>query len=220
MGINYAGRGNGMLSDGLRSNADRKSILEYLALKSQDLIELEFHPKGLFLPCYFIAYDQGTNAMVLSIRGSMNLTDTITDLACHYLPWKGGVVHGGMLKAAQSLMKNVIPRVFQLQKDYKCSKVIITGHSLGAGISSLLAMMLSEEHDDVFCYCYGVPSVISTELVPLSQKNVYSFNYGNDLVPRLSYGSMMDFRLMVLTASRFVKLSYTLKASRLDCLLV
>lgn len=125
------------------------------------------------------------------------------------------MVHGGFLAAAKWITKNAMPSVWKYREEFSAENVVVCGHSMGAGVSALVGMVLKDENpdlDNVFCYCYGCPAVISRELVEFSQKNenIYTFNYNSDLVSHLSYGSLMDFRLMILTASKFVAKSYFL----------
>lgn len=248
MGLNYSGHGRGILYDVFRFQADRKCIIEFLSIPSQDLLELELEHDELFRPSYFIALDRELDAVMLTIRGSMSVIDIITDLACHYQPWQGGLVHSGIYTAARWIIDNVMERVIFYKEKYNMKRIIITGHSLGAAISAAVGMMVREgeqydrspspspilhhrtrssattktslisskdnpfyhERANIFSYCYGCPPLVSAELVPLSEVNTFTFNYGNDLVPHLSYGSMMDYRVMLLTAAKLIKTRHVL----------
>lgn len=193
--------------DGIRFDSDRKSILEFLKIDPMDLLELNLRHKELYRPSYFIARDKQSDAIILSIRGTMNVADGITDLDAHYIKWKNGLVHSGIYSSAKWIMDNVIYQIFEYKRQFDCSKIIITGHSLGGAISGLLGLMLNDEHDDVFCYNFGPPPVISTEIasLPLSKKNNYTYIFGNDIVPHLSYGSLMDFRMLLLASSKYIQ---------------
>ena len=189
-----------------RFDSDKKAILEYLKIEKEDFLGLFFSDNELYTPTYAIFRDRRTNAIILSVRGTMSLMDAITDLACEYVAYKNGLVHSGMLIAAQWLLKNVFPKVDQYKNDFACDRIIVTGHSLGAAIASLIGILLNDEgRDDIYCYCFGCPAVVSIELVPISQKNIFVINYDQDIVGKLSYGSVMDFRIMVLVASRFIQ---------------
>lgn len=90
------GKGNGIIKDAMRKHSDALSIIEFLTLPKEDLLAYEFHTGEVFRPSYFIALDRATNSIVLSIRGTMSAVDTLTDLACEYQQWRGGLVHSGM----------------------------------------------------------------------------------------------------------------------------
>lgn len=70
-GLNFIGKGNGIISDAMREHSDAKSIIEYLMIPKEDLLAYEFRSAEAFRPSYFIARDRFTNSIVLSIRGTM-----------------------------------------------------------------------------------------------------------------------------------------------------
>jgi hypothetical protein len=70
-GLNFIGKGNGIISDAMREHSDAKSIVEYLTIPKEDLLAYEFRSAEAFRPSYFIARDRFTNSIVLSIRGTM-----------------------------------------------------------------------------------------------------------------------------------------------------
>lgn len=70
-GLNFIGKGNGIISDAMREHSDAKSIIEYLTIPKEDLLAYEFRSAEAFRPSYFIARDRFTNSIVLSIRGTM-----------------------------------------------------------------------------------------------------------------------------------------------------
>lgn len=70
-GLNFIGKGNGIISDAMREHSDAKSIIEYLTIPKEDLLAYEFRSAEAFRPSYFIARDRFTNTIVLSIRGTM-----------------------------------------------------------------------------------------------------------------------------------------------------
>jgi len=81
-GLNFFGKGSGIIKDSTRKDADRKAVLEYLRIPEANLLAFELLTVDLFRPSYFIVLDDITNSLVLTIRGTMNATDTLTDLVC------------------------------------------------------------------------------------------------------------------------------------------
>lgn len=57
--------------DFFRFDADRKSIIEYLQIDSADFLQKYLVSSELYTPCYCIFRDRTSNAIVLSIRGTM-----------------------------------------------------------------------------------------------------------------------------------------------------
>lgn len=115
---------------------------------------------------HYVTVDHYAKAIVLTCRGTLGLGDVLTDLTCDYreftLPTdsvahgeeaNGGhqrtyVAHGGMLEAAQILAVQK-GKVFEAIKkgleSYPHYGLVLCGHSLGAGVASLLSVLWSEE---------------------------------------------------------------------------
>jgi len=72
------------------------------------------------------------------------------------------------------------------EKDYG---FIITGHSLGAGVAAILAVLYRKEIPKLHCYAYSLPGCLFTQpLVEYSKSFITAIVYGNDLVPRCEIG--------------------------------
>lgn len=111
---------------------------------------------------HYVTVDHRAEAIVLTCRGTLGLSDVLTDLTCDYKEFtlpedtsagnsekpRSYVAHGGMLEAAQ-LLATQKGKVFETIKkgliDYPTYGLVICGHSLGAGVASLLSVLWSEE---------------------------------------------------------------------------
>ncbi|ORE01297.1 hypothetical protein BCV72DRAFT_310162 [Rhizopus microsporus var. microsporus] len=119
---------------------------------------------------HYVTVDHFAEAIVLTCRGTLGLSDILTDLTCDYkefvLPTdkllyeeqkkanghcdspRRYIAHGGMLEAAQ-MMAVQKGKVFEAIKRgleaYPNYGLVLCGHSLGAGVTSLLSILLSEE---------------------------------------------------------------------------
>ncbi|KAG2196409.1 hypothetical protein INT46_011027 [Mucor plumbeus] len=207
----------GMYGQYVRGVRDRRSnrlaIIRYLHLHPEDLLGYEYAlRKGAsFQPSYYIAIDKPRKAIVLSIRGTWSLYDAITDLVCEYKPWKGGLVHSGMLASAQWFYTSIIPQIFRYIHHHgdELDSFIITGHSLGGGTASLLTMMVADHIDELrdlagnskfkmHCYNYAPSAVSSPDLGKKYEEYIHSFVCQDDVVGRLSYGTAMKLKELVL----------------------
>lgn len=115
---------------------------------------------------HYVTVDHYAEAIVLTCRGTLGLGDVLTDLTCDYkefvLPTdsiehgeeaNGGhqrtyIAHGGMLEAAQLLAirkGKVFDAIKKGLESYPHYGLVLCGHSLGAGVASLLSVLWSEE---------------------------------------------------------------------------
>jgi pimeloyl-ACP methyl ester carboxylesterase len=95
------------------------------------------------------------------------------------------------------------------------TRVVITGHSLGAGTASILALLLhtgaipsvsslslcfslpsslARSEFPVECFAYAPPPVLSPSLAARCLPFVHSFVFRDDAVPRLSLNALYDLR--------------------------
>ncbi|KAG1474500.1 hypothetical protein G6F56_000328 [Rhizopus delemar] len=204
-GISYLGDYAKYMKDVIKTKSNKEAIVRYLRIPQEDLLGYEYGLRkgAVFQPSYFVSYDQAHEAVVLGIRGTWSLYDCITDLVCEYRPWKGGLVHSGLLASAQWFFTNIIPQIFLYigkQDTRRISSFVITGHSLGAGTAAILTMMvvdyidqLRELSDDpdfkVRCFCYAPVASLSLDLCEKYEEYISSFVCHDDLVARLSYGT-------------------------------
>ena len=101
-------------------------------------------PNKLHEPAFYLAVDRTRSRIVLSIRGTVSLSDALTDVDAiaeeHSAYDIDGYVHPGILCSAKSVFNKVNDRLVSLCNKFKDFQVIITGHSLGAGSMSIDSM--------------------------------------------------------------------------------
>ena len=209
-GLNFFGKGKGILVDAARADADRKSLLEFLAIPDDHLLELKMATNDLFRPGYFIAVDEIKDSIVLCIRGTMSTIDTLTDLVCEYTPFKDGLVHSGVKLAAEWFMTNTFDALVKYLRQFNKHNLIVCGHSLGGATTAMLSMMIVDSLERLTLddgsqvqfhgYCYGPPPIASLNLAKKYDKYIDTYVAEDDFVCRLSYGHMMDLKTMIICA--------------------
>ncbi|KAI8059260.1 hypothetical protein BC940DRAFT_313991 [Gongronella butleri] len=219
-GISYLGDYAKYLKDVMKTRSNKHAIVRFLKIPPEDLLGYEYGLRkgAVFQPSYFVSVDRGHEAVVLGIRGTWSLYDVITDLVCEYKPWKGGLVHSGMLASAQWFFKRIVPQIFhyihQQAKSNKAPRIkafIITGHSLGAGTAAILTMMIADHMDELLqlandpdfrlhCYSYAPVASVSLDISEKYKAYIDSFVCHDDLVARLSYGTASCTKELVMDA--------------------
>ncbi|CAG8535318.1 14150_t:CDS:2 [Racocetra fulgida] len=181
-------------------------FFDYFGISKNDIICWEFGKMTATIPNYMIIRDPESNSIIISIRGTLNLADVITDVMTYYEPWRDGFVHRGMLRSAQYLVKNSLKDIRSAVKKFKVNSIQVIGHSLGASVSCLVTMLLRKRCKDliakgidIHAWNFGTPPCSSLDLACKNETMSYIDNFvnENDIVPRLSYGSLIDFRELV-----------------------
>ncbi|PRQ70086.1 hypothetical protein AAT19DRAFT_11739 [Rhodotorula toruloides] len=100
----------------------------------------------------YVALDHSIKAVVLACRGSLGLSDILTDLTCSYEPISvhdgdphaSYFVHSGMYGSATVLQRGTVHDVIRdALKRFPDYGLVICGHSLGGGVASLLSLLWS-----------------------------------------------------------------------------
>ncbi|XP_048026773.1 diacylglycerol lipase-beta [Megalobrama amblycephala] len=182
------------------------SILQSTGLQYRDFIHISFHNQIYEIP-FFVALDHKREAVLVAVRGTLSLKDVLTDLSaeCENLSVEGVsgtcYAHKGISQAANYIYKKlvndgILSQAFNIAPEYK---LVITGHSLGAGTASLLAVLLRSTHPTLECFAFSPPGgLMSKALADYSKQFIISVVLGKDLVPRLSIPNMEDLKRRLL----------------------
>ncbi|ORZ34776.1 hypothetical protein BCR44DRAFT_1144032 [Catenaria anguillulae PL171] len=188
---------------------DKRSMAAALPhISADDWLINEVDTNDVFQPSHFVVHDRREKALVICVRGTMSSVDAVTDLLCQYARLNDGMVHRGMKVAADWLAATLIPHLPGWVADREIDNIVIVGHSLGGGTSTLLTMLL---HDHVLnglrsirpglsmhCYAFAPPPVCSRNLALRYKDVITTIVNEHDVVCRLSYGSAIDLRTTVL----------------------
>eukprot|EP01134_Creolimax_fragrantissima_P003943 CFRG3943T1 len=168
-------------------------------------------------PALYLSVCENEKKAILAIRGTYNNDDILTDLMVDGTTWPphldfivqtqttGDIesdttkeqqdtahksdtcmTHTGVTKSAVWMYQEV-HEVLQKLHD-KGYRIIITGHSLGAGCGSILAMLLYENgFTNLHCYGYGSPSVVTCDLAEKYEHLITSLVFHDDMIPRLNH---------------------------------
>jgi triacylglycerol lipase len=148
-------------------------------------------------------YNEGN--LFIAIRGTEldSLEDIKTDLdvTCTRFPELcGREVHSGFHGACNLIWKHTLENLFNLGTRLTSfgpvNKVILTGHSMGGAVATLLAVKLQYWNEiGIELYTFGSPQVLTEEASEMFNKdsvsniNHYRFVNNNDVVPKLPINS-------------------------------
>lgn len=182
------------------------SMLYTTGLQYRDFIYISFHNKIYEIP-FFVALDHKKEAVLVAVRGTLSLRDALTDLSadCENLLIEGVsgpcYAHKGIVQAANYIYRKLINdgilnQAFTIAPEYK---LVITGHSLGAGTAAVLSVLLRSAFPGLKCYAFSPPGgLLSKPLADYSKEFIVSVVVGKDLVPRLSIPNMEDLKRRIL----------------------
>ena len=187
------GSGAGSIIEGLRAD-NRAGLAQRLGLPLTDLVV--FEGSGVYRPAHFVALDRRHSCVVVALRGSFNLLDSLTNLTCRTCPAPdGGLAHEGLLLAANELASGPLGEaVSALLAAHPDFALRICGHSQGAGVAALLTAHFKRAGvADVRGYAFAPPCLLSITAAR-GMRDVISVVLGDDIICRLSMGHVEDLR--------------------------
>ena len=162
-----------------------------------------------YRPAFVVVEDPITDSFVVTIRGTMSVSDCFTDLegmperfevhCCAGSPAGEGTVisgtaHGGMLRSGINLCRRVLPTLqHACERRGGQPRIVVTGHSLGGGAATTLAILLQAHLPNVRGVCFAPPPSVSIEAAEACDSLIDSVARGNDSVPRMSLPAMAHF---------------------------
>ncbi|KAL4435114.1 hypothetical protein ABPG74_003607 [Tetrahymena malaccensis] len=151
----------------------------------------------------FCGYNPVQNQIVIAIRGTDNLNNWITNLKAFPVDFPSCVecqIHMGFRDHAQSVQEDINLCVKSILKQYINAKIVITGHSLGGAIATLVSIEVLKylkTKDQVSVYTFGAPKIGNQNFVDyLNQQIPNSYRIVNyyDAVPHLPFKQILDFK--------------------------
>uniref|UniRef100_A0A0E0K5Y8 Fungal lipase-like domain-containing protein n=1 Tax=Oryza punctata TaxID=4537 RepID=A0A0E0K5Y8_ORYPU len=183
-------------------------FLEATGYSSEDVLMQE--PKaGILKPAFTIILDRDKQCILLLIRGTHSIRDTLTAATGAVVPFhhtivqEGGVsdlvlgyAHFGMVAAARWIAKLAAPCLAQALHTHPDYKVKIVGHSLGGGTAALLTYVLREQQEfaSTTCVSFAPAACMTWDLAESGVHFITTVINGADLVPTFSAASVDDLR--------------------------
>ncbi len=169
-----------------------------LVYRAMDGIKEELESEGMRLIEFFD--EQNTQAfiaadadkMIISVRGTDGLADAMTDINVDLVDGVGGRIHDGFNTSASRLW----PVIWSYVKNRGNRSLWLTGHSLGAGIATILTARLVQQKDEPVngLYTFGQPRTGDRKFARNFNHEfldrTFRFVNNNDIVARTPFRSM------------------------------
>ncbi|KAI9295119.1 alpha/beta-hydrolase, partial [Neoconidiobolus thromboides FSU 785] len=183
------------------SYCSNKSVLNWKCthcMKIQDLIEdIKILEDRATETRGYIAINNKRKEIIISFRGNSNLQNWLLSVqigkTLMTFDGKSYNVHAGFKKAADALFPVVSSNLGLMLSSYPQYKVVVTGHSFGAAIASLMALRLKGElnlnDNQLRLYTYGAPRIGDANFARFVNQNRFTigrFVNANDVVPHLT----------------------------------
>ncbi|KAM7538915.1 hypothetical protein Aperf_G00000048903 [Anoplocephala perfoliata] len=193
-------------------NCYLSAFLEMSHLESSNILVFEVNNK-FYSATLMLVIDDISEAIVVILRGTMSGSDTLIDLVGGGEPLRDEdydlpedeqfVAHYGMGRTAKNIASRILEEHWiesarELRPDYP---VVITGHSLGAGLTSLISVFLKPHFPEVKAYAFAPPGgLMNKNLADFTHDFLCSVTYGYDIVCRLQSHTMEDLRARIFHA--------------------
>lgn len=198
-----------LVLDILRMNLTGRSmdelIIRITGVRKEDIL-LSCSTSKFQQPAYAVVMDHKHRRIVVTVRGTANVADCLTDIHGQVAPFHVGHAHQGMLCSAQYLdrkLRDLVRNVCRSNKEYE---IVIAGHSLGGAVATILAIMWHKDRIigmKVRGISYAAASCVSKPLAEDSRAFVTSVVYADDIISRISLRSFEILRhILVMMCSK------------------
>ncbi|KAF8708689.1 hypothetical protein HU200_030071 [Digitaria exilis] len=219
---------------GHQTHTEVSSLLEYLKLcmffskksfsaflkfggyKQEDILIHKARAR-LMQPSFALVCDKRTKCFLLFIRGAISTKERLTAATAAEVPFHHiilsegqinnvvlGYAHCGMLAGARWIARLAIPHLHNKIKEFPGYQIKVIGHSMGAGIGSILTYILREHYEFSSCSClaFAPPACMTWELAESGKDFITSLVNRNDVVPAISKVSSESLRSEVMVSSK------------------
>jgi len=189
-----------LILDILRMNLTSRSMEELImrmtGVLKKDILRSNANSK-FQQPAFAVVMDYSFKTVVVTIRGTANVEDVLTDVHAESAPFHVGHAHRGILCSAQYLDRELRDFVKNISRSHEDWEIVITGHSLGGAVATVLAIIWHNDRSigsKVRAISFAAAACLSKPLAEDCVGFVTSVIYADDLVSRLSLRSVENLR--------------------------
>ena len=179
-----------------------ETLLKHCEIDSKDLV-YSFWGYRQFFPGNYVIVHHKTKHVIWGIRATVTPEDIVMDVMAEAAPFLNQYAHQGMISAVGRLMQNVWPLVEKTLQRFADYSLLVTGHSLGAGVTALLTTYLYQHYGEQYTIhgiAYACPPCMNLQLAKESYSCVLAVTVEDDIITRLSFHNfaMLKKRLMLI----------------------
>ena len=159
---------------------------------------------ALFQPAFVVALHRAKRECLVAIKGTSTVGDMLTNLFIEpeYLSLRRGadegereeaIVHGGLAQGARFVLSRCGELVRVLAESGV--RVVLVGHSLGAGVATVATVMLKHEYEvsNVECFAFAPPPAMGRVAADACRDYVFSVVNSDDVIPRTGVPPLKAF---------------------------
>lgn len=190
------------IRDVKNNNGQIKYILDRVLIEKEDIIEIY---NGTLTSIAYVMFFDPKDRLVISFRGSCSGDDIYKILDATYTPFLNGFTHSGFLRLAENFLDEKLDLIILMLKKRKCKSLLFTGHSMGGAIGIMCHLILKNglkgknkilKNIKIKTIVFSVPPLVSKNLIKNHNEDIEIIHYENDVVARLSYGSILEFKYL------------------------
>ncbi|OEL15662.1 hypothetical protein BAE44_0023321 [Dichanthelium oligosanthes] len=200
----------------LFSKKSFSAFLKFGGYQQEDILIHKARAR-LMQPSFSLVCDKRTKCFLLFIRGAISTKERLTAATAAEVPFHHiiisegqinnvvlGYAHCGMLAGARWIARLVIPHLHNKIQEFPGYQIKVIGHSMGAGIGSILTYILREHYEFSSCSClaFAPPACMTWELAESGKDFITSLVNRNDVVPAFSKVSTENLRSEVMVSSK------------------
>lgn len=143
-----------------------------------------------------LGFDDITGYIFIAFRGSSNIENWIQNLKFQQIsPWNNTImVDKGFYEDYEFIKEALFDSLYEISKLYNTTNIVITGHSLGSALSTIVSYEIIKYYDYSIKYLitYGSPRVGNKDfandfsnIIKKYDINSYRITHANDMIPHL-----------------------------------